>query len=72
MKNTIGSAMNNNRNKTIANMINSVIPNELIMHSMSKRWIYPRTEYPCTLILRPAGVVVCFMTRDVLWKFPAG
>ena len=34
--------MNNNRNKTIANMINSIIPNELIMHSMSKRWIYPR------------------------------
>ena len=23
-------------------MINSVIPNELIIHSMNKRWIYPQ------------------------------
>ena len=36
MKNNTGSAMNNNRNKTIANMSNSVIPNELIMHSMNR------------------------------------
>lgn len=36
MKNHMGSAMVNNMNKPIPIMINSVIPNELIMLSMSK------------------------------------
>ena len=56
MKNTIGNAMVNNMNETIARKISSVIPNELIMHSMSKLWTYPGT-----LMLRPIGSVVCFM-----------
>ena len=42
MKNHTGSAMVNNKNKPMPIIINSVIPNELIMHSISKRWIYPQ------------------------------
>lgn len=36
MKNHVARAMGTNMNKTIANMINSVTPNELIMHSMNR------------------------------------
>ena len=60
MKNNMGSAMVNNMNKPIPTMINSVIPNELIMHSMSNRWIYPGM-----LMLRPTGIAGCFTIRDV-------